>query len=194
MGRQLLVEGNDQRNFFQACVDHLGIEDAQIQNFGGVDELRGFLQAFVRAPDFNAVRSIGIVRDAERSAHSALQSIRSSLEGADLTPPAASGRFGVGDPRAGILVLPDGRGPGMLETLLCRTLEGLEVNRCIDAFFACVEALPGVTIEKAAKARAFAYLTTRPDPHHSVGIAAKGGHWNLDHPALEDVRSFLRAL
>ena len=56
---QLLVEGNDQKNFFEAFVSHLEIQGVQIQNFGGVGELGGFLRAFVRAPDFDTISSIG---------------------------------------------------------------------------------------------------------------------------------------
>jgi hypothetical protein len=65
---QLLVEGNDPRNFFEAFVEHLSIENIQIQNFGGVSELGGFLHALVNEPSFQTVQSIGIVRDAETSA------------------------------------------------------------------------------------------------------------------------------
>ena len=192
---QLLVEGNDQRNFFEALCAHLGIRDAQVRNFGGVDELGGFLQAFVRMPGFEEVSGVGVVRDAETSAHAAFQSARSALERAGLIPPASAGQwFGDGDPKTGVLALPDGRNPGMLETLLCRTLEGLEVARCIDSFFDCVKALPGTAIDRPDKARAFAYLTTRRNPHHSVGVAARRGAWDLDHPVLEDARAFLTAL
>ena len=63
--KQLLVEGNDYRNFFQALIDHLEIRDLQIQNFGGVSELRDFLSAFVNMPNFATVTSIGVVRDDE---------------------------------------------------------------------------------------------------------------------------------
>ena len=65
---QLLVEGNDPRNFFEAFVEHLSLANIQIQNFGGIYELRGFLSALVNAPGFQIVQSIGIVRDAETSA------------------------------------------------------------------------------------------------------------------------------
>ena len=66
---QLLVKGNDQRNFFEAFIEHLSLENIQVQDFGGVSELRGFLRALVDAPDFrSAVQSVGIVRDAETSA------------------------------------------------------------------------------------------------------------------------------
>ena len=39
---QLLVEGNDQRNFFGGLVEHMELPDFQIQSFGGVDELDNF--------------------------------------------------------------------------------------------------------------------------------------------------------
>ena len=63
---QLLVEGNDQRNFFEAFTSHLSIANVQIQNFGGVSELSDFLEGFVGATGFREiVQSLGIVRDAE---------------------------------------------------------------------------------------------------------------------------------
>ena len=47
---QLLVEGNDPRNFFEKFVEHLDLAGIQVQNFGGVDELKRFLKGFVRTP------------------------------------------------------------------------------------------------------------------------------------------------
>lgn len=191
---QLLVEGNDQRNFFEAFAAHLGLHDVQVRSFGGVDELRGFLAGFVQTTGFATVRGLGVVRDAETSAADALRSVRSALENAGLAPPPASGLFGGGAPKTGVLILPDGEGPGMLETLLCRTFTGLEIDRCIESFFACVEALPETAIRTPDKARAFAFLATRPDPHHSVGVAAMRGDWDLDHAAFGPARAFLEAL
>ena len=104
---QLLVEGKAEQNFFGAFTRHLGFQDTpQIQEFGGVDGLRGFLQGFVNSPGFDSVTSIGIVRDAEESAEAARQSVESSLRNAGLPAP--------GDPEAGstpavqVLILPDG--------------------------------------------------------------------------------------
>ena len=72
---QFFAEGNDQKNFFEAFISHLEIQGVQIQNFGGVDELGGFFRAFVRAPDFDTVSSIGVIRDTEKSAADAFQSV-----------------------------------------------------------------------------------------------------------------------
>lgn len=194
---QLLVEGNDQRNFFEAIVNHLSLNnDVQIQNFGGVDELRDFMSAFVKMPRFRStVRSIGIVRDAEKSEESAFRSVRHSLEDACLPVPnlleeraSNGGRLGVR-----VLILPGGNRDGMLETLLCQTFAGTPEGECIDAFFKCVEALHG-PLKRPDKARARAYLTTKPDPHVSVGVATSKGYWDLDHPVFCDVRDFLTSL
>ena len=193
--KQLLVEGNDQRNFFEAFLAHLGISNlVQVHNFGGVRDLRSFLSAFVRMPDFNSVASVGIVRDAEASEPAAFQSVRSSLLNANLPAPTQTGAPSVGVPVVTVLVLPGGGEPGMLETVLCRTLVGEEVNRCIDDYFECVEALPDISISNPHKARAYAYLATKPSSHHSVGVAAKAGVWNLEHPVFNDVREFLVSL
>ena len=189
---QLLVEGKAQQNFFEALIQHLRLQDGpQIQDFGGVNELRGFLEAFVETPGFDTVTSIGIVRDAEESAAAARQSVEGSLRNAGLPVPGDAGKDG--DPAVHVLILPDDEEPGMIETLLCRSVAHEPVNPCIDKFFGCVAALPGFDIRNPDKARAQAYLATRPIPAVSVGVAAQKGYWPLDDEAFAGVRAFLAA-
>ena len=64
---QLLVEGKDAENFFRGFVQRLSLPEIEVRDFGGVDQFRHVLAAFVVAPNFGAVRSIGVVRDAEQS-------------------------------------------------------------------------------------------------------------------------------
>ena len=190
---QLLVEGKAEQNFFEAFTQHLGFQNQpQIREIRGVDRLRGFLQGFVRLPGFDAVTSIGIVRDAEESAEAALRSVESSLRNAGLPAPgdAAAGST----PTVHVLILPDGEEPGMLETLLCQTFATDPVNDCIDEYFDCARLHSGVELRRPDKARAQAFLATRPSPGVSVGVAAKKSYWPLDHEAFAGVRSFLRAL
>ena len=192
---QLLVEGNDQRNFFEAFIKHLSLADIQIRNFGGVNELRAFLLALANAPGFReAVQSVGIVRDAETSAQAAFQSVQSSLENAGLPVPNQPERRAGSSPAVTVLILPGDNSPGMLETLLNETFANTPEEACINAFFDCVEALPTVSINNPDKARTYAYLTTKPNPHHSVGMAAKQSYWDLDHDVFSRVRQFIRAL
>ena len=158
--------------------------------------------AYVSAPGFQNVRRLGVVSDAEtsddpvRTAERAFQSMRSALENAGLPVPARPAEFT--DPDAdrlavAVLILPGGNREGMIETLLCETFAGTAVDRCIADFFRCVEE-SDEPIHRPDKARAHAYLATKPDPHVSVGVAAQKGYWNLDHAALEDVRGFLASL
>ena len=191
---QLLVEGNDPRNFFEAFVEHLSLANIQIQNFGGVYELRGFLRALVNAPGFQTVQSIGIVRDAETSAERAFQSVQSSLERAELPMPDSPAERTDTSPAVTVLILPGDNRQGMLETLLCESFADTSVEGCIDGFFKCVESLPDVSIERSDKARAHAYLTTKPNPHFSVGVAAKNDYWDLNHSVFSDIRDFLQTI
>ena len=192
---QLLVEGKAQQNFFGALTRHLDLQDAlQIHDFGGVNDLGDFLEAFVDAPGFDTVVSMGIVRDAEESVAAARQSVEGSLQNAGLPLPGDDGRRGDGGPAVHVLILPDGEEPGMLETLLCQSVADEPVNRCIDDFFGCVISLPGIDIRRPDKARAQVYLATRPSPQVSVGVAAQKGYWSLDHGAFAEVRAFLAAL
>ena len=198
---QLLVEGNDERNFFEAFIEYLQLANIQIQVLDGKDRLRERLETLAGATAFRTVRSIGIVRDADESA--AVQSVQTSLRNANRGAKRwRSGEFPVPDrpeesagerPLVNVLILPGGDAAGMLETLLCRTFQGAAVDGCIDGFFRCAEE-SGNRIHRFDKARAHAYLTTRPHPHVSVGVAAQKGYWNFDHDAFDGVRRFLRSL
>ncbi|HBL10647.1 MAG TPA: hypothetical protein DD379_04420 [Cyanobacteria bacterium UBA11162] len=73
--KQLIVEGQDAVYFFRAFLKHLNITDIQIQNYGGIRDLRFFLKALSLTPDFaTLVTSIGIVRDAETDKKGAFMS------------------------------------------------------------------------------------------------------------------------
>ena len=191
---QLLVEGKDQLNFFEAYIRRVELQkELQVQNFGGVNELRGFLLALVDAPGFDTVVSVGIVRDAEESATGARRSIEDSLRNAGLpTPGNANGGDGLA---VQMLILPGGEEErGMLETLLCQSVADKPVTSCIDEFFSCVDSLPELDVPKPDKARAHAYLATMPEPQVSVGVAAQKGYWPFGHEAFAEVHDFLTAL
>ena len=192
---QLLVEGNDGLNWFLALFGHMGVEGVQVQDYGGVSELRRFLQMFARAPGFVNVTAVGIVRDAEeKPPRDALASVRGALEDAGLPAPDVPDTIADGPPRVSVLILPDGTNPGLLESLLSETVKDTPVADCIDEFLECAERDGGSQIKRPDKAFAHAFLATRPDPHVSVGVAAQKGYWDLDHQALDGVRSFLRDL
>ncbi len=133
---QLLVEGKAQVNFFDALLKQLGLRNCiQIHDFGGVTELRRFLRAFTKLPRFRDVVRVGIVRDAEESAISALRSVEDSLAAVQLPAPGTSD----GRPEVEVLILPGPERPGMLETLLFESVRDSSVTGCIESFFDCIK-------------------------------------------------------
>ncbi len=128
------------------------------------------------------------------SARGAFQSVQSSLRNAVLPVPNSPEERTGTSPAVAVLILPGNNDPGMLETLLCKSFADTPENQCINAFFDCIEALPDVSIKRPDKARAHAYLTTKPEPHLSVGVAEKRDYWDLDHRIFGRIRDFFKLL
>ena len=190
---QLLIEGKDAEGFFEAMGRRLNLNAIQLQNFGGIADLRRFLHAFVRMSDFSRVKTIGIVRDAEGSELGAFKSVRAALENASLPVPGAIGQLEGYHPAVSVMILPGGGRAGMLETLLWETIPD-DVRCCIDSFFTCIEDLREEALHRRHKARAMAYLSTKRKPLVSVGDAARKTYWDLDHEVLKPVREFLQTV
>lgn len=193
--KQLLVEGKDQKNFFEKMLSDIGRRDSvEVHDFGGVTDLNEFLAAFVQRSGFDRVQSLGVVRDAEKAVVSAFDSVRGGLDAADLPVPVAIGESAsrAGSPTVAVFIL--GGDGGMLETLLNRTVAQEPEQECVDLFLECLERVRGVPIPRPEKARSHAWIATRDRPEVSVGVAAKKGYWSLEHPALDDLRAFLQGL
>ncbi len=190
--RQLLVEGRDAEVFFSALIRSMGMTGLQVQDFGSIYELQAFLKAFRIAPGFAAtVTSLGIVRDAESDPRAAFNSVRSALRNAGLPTPARPGAAAEGSPRVNVLILPDANSPGMLETLCLQAVVADPVLPCVDSFFACMEEKTGSLPINMEKARAHAFLASRPKPDLLIGQAANAGYWPWGDPAFDHVKRFL---
>ena len=192
--KQLVVEGRDAEVFFYALLSDMRMTDVQIQNFGGVSELRGFLKALRNMPDFAQVVSLGIVRDAVTNAAAAFQSVCSALSGANLPIPEQIMMPAGGPLRVSVLILPDGKTPGMLETICLQSVQGDPVMECIELYFECVQqrmsALPG----NIPKAKVQAFLASRSTPGLRLGEAAHAKYWPWDSPVFDHVREFVQGL
>ncbi len=198
-GVQILVEGGDECHLFEAFIEYLrqtksmGEVDVRILDLKGKDNLKDFLPAFAVMPGFKMnVRSLGIVRDADKSEESAFESVQSALRNARIPFPNQIGQTAVeGDhPAITALILP-GRGrSGYLETLLCESFKDDPLNQCVDEFFECVKKRNGVA-DPNDKARARIYIAAQESPNVAVGIAAKKGVWKFENEAFDCVREFL---
>ena len=157
----LVVEGKDEVNFFAALITDLDLGDVQVQPVGGKSRFRAYLKAVANAPGYDIVTSVGIVRDADENLNGAFDSIRGALQAAGLPFPTAPLQPVVKDGlQVMVMILPDGKTPGMLEDLCLESVKETPAMLCVDEYFQCLgerlEELPG----NLAKARMRAFLAS----------------------------------
>ena len=204
----LLVEGNDDFRFFRAMSRHLGITDVTVSSYNGKPNLGNDLSDRVRSPGFQAVSSLGIVRDADDSSRSAFDSVAGSLRRARLPTPDAPitpiERDGL---RISVLILPPDYEQGELENVCLESIEGSQEMQCVENYLICQNSLePGITSNQIAKARLHSYLAAGPiyaiedrqlgrrRPALRLGEAADAGVWDWESPVFAKIASFLRSL
>lgn len=207
--RLLLVEGNDDNQFFRRLVERRqGVNeiqqtDIQIYRFAEAAKLSAFL-ANVIAPAIERsalpVRAIGIVRDADSSYDSAFQSVQGALRHANLPVPDAPlenahGALGNGNDISMVAyIMPDNGSPGDLESLCLRAVQETPAMTCVENYIECLKA-QGQTIQHERKARLHAFLASNTDdPTLQPGQAIDAGIIPWNSPAFDGVHQFLDML
>jgi len=118
----LVVEGREEELFFEALIEHLGLQNIQTMPIGGKEQLRRNLKALVVSPGFSEVISLGVVRDANTDPGAAFQSVHDALQAVNLPAPERP-LAPVGErPRVAVLILPEVSMPGMLEDLCLKAV------------------------------------------------------------------------
>ena len=72
----ILVEGKDEVEFISALCEREQLQSYQIIEVGGVDRFKDELPIIMNHPNFDDVNSLTIIRDADKSRQSAIQSRR----------------------------------------------------------------------------------------------------------------------
>jgi hypothetical protein len=198
----LIGEGNDEVEFFEALLQHLGIKDVQVEDYGGKNTLPKYLRTLNEPrTGFRDVISLGITRDAdgynipkqENSAVRAFQSVQDALQHAALPVPQTPIEQ-AGDPlRVSVFILPDCASPGMLEDLCLSSIEETEGLACVDEFVNCIQSA-GLQAPNIAKARLHAWLSMQEVSDFRIGLAAQQKVWNWDHPKFDKIKEFLSNL
>ncbi len=207
--KALLIEGKDEEYFFNAPFEHLSIDDVQIVQYEGKNNLSAYLGAFMLFRGYEQLSAFGILRDADDDASGAFNSVVTSLQKANLPHPKKSGDCAnKGGKKVGIFILPGNSASGMLENLCLSTVEGHPIMPFVRTFFSSLEGaltkrLPpnapmvaGVNYfpKNEPKARAQAFLSGMHETFGSVGLAAKRRYWDFDHRILDDLKEFFRKL
>lgn len=198
----IIVEGNHERDFFSAWLDHLHITDTQILPIGGKTGLAGNLKPLAKQSNFSQVVSLVVIRDADDNPEGAFQSVCSALAGANLPVPALPEQFTNHDDRkVAIIVTPCRNRAGALEELLLETADADIIypvtndfiNNAIDILARSHTRLVPPA-HKQGKAKIHAFLATFEEPDKDPGKAALAGVWNFDHAALNPIREILEQM
>jgi hypothetical protein len=80
----LLAEGLDAKLFFMYLFDTYKIENIDVHDFGGIDNLPKYITTLKKMGNYNTVKTILIIRDSEESTKSAIQSVNSALKSTEL--------------------------------------------------------------------------------------------------------------
>ena len=159
----LLVEGNDDEEFFKKISREIGIKDLQILNLEGAGEFNAeTLRAIKQIHGFEIiVRSMVIVRDANKDARRVFDSICSALRVVGLPFPKNPMEFEARDQgsiKVGVLIIPPNKAGGKLEDLCLLSVQHLKEMRCVDSFFECIRTVADEFPEDLPKAKIKAFL------------------------------------
>lgn len=203
----LLVEGQDEVNFFQALLNHLHLVSIQIIELGGKDRFHNEFPTFLALPGFEQLTAYAIIRDADSSHTSTLHSIKDLLQRNGQPCPANSGEFTTPPRKVGVFIIPGNTEQGMLESLCLRSVSEHPAMPCVESFMRCLDEmlekrLGEVPINRQQayypkneeKAKTLAFLSCMHEVTTSIGLAAQKGYWPFDHTALAELRNFLIGL
>jgi len=190
----LVVEGIEDKRFFGALIDHMGLQKIQIIPFCGKTNLRNKLRALVKATGFSQVISLGVVRDADSDPDAAFQSIRDALQAAGLPAPDSPLKVVGGKPRVAVLILPGEGSPGMLEDFCLKAVAQDPAISCVEQYFECLRGKNLSLPNNMSKAKIQVFLASRPKAGLRLGEAAEAGYWPWDNEVFQEVKDFVRLL
>ena len=193
----IVAEGADACFFLMWAIQDWGSADIQLVDFGGISELRPFLQSLRGGiPGSSQITSLVVARDAEYSASQAFESAADALLAAGFAAPNSPFEITDGTPRTGIVIFPGFASPdnpteladGTLEDLCLATVAGDPLLECVDDFLDCAGKVNGPSHPK--KARLHAYLAGKEDfAGLKLGEATRARAWALDHQAVRPIRN-----
>lgn len=191
----LIVEGEDEKRFFNSLILNLQLVTIQVLPIGGKTKLKDTLPALAKSSDFKRiVESIGIVRDADESDIEAFQSVCASLGKVNLPVPTQPLMSVGGKPKVVVMIMPGTGKIGMLEDLCLDSIIDNPATACIDEYFNCVKGKNFELPSNLSKAKVHAFLSIQKKSFSRLGEAAEMGIWPWHHAAFEEVKIFLNLL
>ena len=200
----LLCEGRDAEGFLinylnsnELAQDPRFSNEIQVLDFGGNDNLSNFLMNLKNIDKFDQVKSLAIIRDAERDYAKACQEVHSSLNKCGLESSECCGAW-VHDPsglKVGFMLFPLNNRAGTLEDLCLRILSennNKNILSTIESFLDVMESSYGRSYRRKHKNKLHTYLSSSDEyVTMPLGTASSAGAFDWDSDELESLKCFL---
>ena len=200
----LLCEGRDAERFLinyleseALAEDQRFFNDIQVWDFGGNDDLSGFLMNLKNMDRFDQVKSLAIIRDAEKDYAKACQDVRCALMKCGFTPSERCGTWVLNDNglNVGFVLFPLTNDAGTLEDLCLQILSEKNKNTIlssIDNFLTEMEASCGRHYRRKHKNKLHTYLSSS-DKYVTMplGLASSAGAFDWGSCELKPLKNFL---
>jgi hypothetical protein len=208
----LIVEGTQDLIFFTTWISLLNRSDQiQVMQMEGKSNLPAQLKGLAKQSAFirGEVQTLVVVRDADQFPDGAFQSVCGALEKAGLAKPRQPYAFAEGaHPRTAVMIIPASDQPGAIEELVIQTIQDDPILPDVREFIQqAVDKLPqpdpnvhpkykhfGPPQHRHGKAQVHAFLATFDQPDRNLGVAARAGVWNFNHPALGEIQRMLEEM
>ena len=197
----LLVEGNDEKGFFEALAKDMHLEigrDIEFRLAYGIGFKEKF-EAILNDPGFYNVRSYGIVRDADKNAQEAFESIQSMLNSFGYRCPDNHAVFAYDVEKklkVGIFIMPGHIPKGrMLEDLCLESVRDHPIMPFVAEYITNVkQKMQSEGPKNESKAKVQTFLAGMKDIVPHLGVAADRGYWNFKSTAIDEIRAFIHEL
>ena len=203
----LLVEGKDDKDFFDSLKSELDFDDSNIDviPYEGKTKLRRFLGALSEFPNFSHVNALAVVRDADKNPLDAIKSVRDALSTLLEPPPVNHMEFEGSTlkrdhPRGGqqistaFVILPSSSRIGALENLLIDAVDDKERMECVSDFIKCLDGKGITKDETKAKITLQAYLAAHTKAENELRVAFRSHHIPANSEIFKGLRDFLQKM
>lgn len=202
----LLCEGRDEKEFLIAYLNNYLIslnkefDNIQIIDFKGINQLTKKLRALAATENFDIVKGIAVIRDAETNASGAQQSIIGSLSNCGISGDLISSNPYYLFPYKDINGIWQN---GTLEDLcidivadnVYNEVSACKLLPCCNTFLETIKNLRGGEFPRKHKNLLHTYFSaTNKFVDLKIGEAAKSGAFNWQHQKLNELKEFLLTL
>lgn len=203
----ILCEGRDAEEFLISYLNSNALSkieffsnDIQVMDFGGNEQLPAYLNSLKMMDGFSNVKSIAIIRDAERSTETAITQIKSAFKNSGITCPEKPCFWETDSIKVGFLLFPSvDKTPitGTLEDLCLSILseDSKEILNEIDSFIKKLQDEFNRNFPHEFKTKLHTYFSiTDKYVSMKVGEASKSSAFNWEHERLNSLKNFLLEL